>query len=71
MELHLNVHLSTFFCPLVEALKLTKSRKRSQYDLAIVDFYTIELQGFKHLPLSFDNDILLHRMALEIPSVYG
>ena len=55
----------------VEALKLTKSGKRSKYDLAIVDFYTIELQDVKHLPLSFDNDILLHHAALEIPSAYG
>ena len=62
---HLPLHLllSSSSVTIVEALKLTKSGKRSQYNLAIVDFYTIEVQDVKRLPLSFDNDILLHCVA--------
>lgn len=77
-ELHLNVHLCTFLLPFwvwnfVEALKLTKSRNMSKFDLIINDFDSIDVCDVKYLPPSFDNDILfvLSHVAMGFPSAFG
>lgn len=58
---------------IVEALKVTNSKKRIKYDLTIIDFNNIDLCDVKHLPPSFDGDILfvLPPMAIWVPSAYG
>lgn len=40
---------------IVKALKLTKSMKRSKYDIATIN---IDVHDVKYLPPSFANDIL-------------
>ena len=58
---------------IVEALKLTKFKKRSRCNLANIKFDTIEIRDVKNLPTSFDGDILfvLPHIALGVPSAYG
>ena len=43
---------------MVDALKLTKSRKRSKSDLASIDFDNIDVRNVKYLPSSFNGDVL-------------
>jgi hypothetical protein len=43
---------------MVDALKVTKSRKRSKSDLASIDFDSIDVQDVKYLPSSFNGDVL-------------
>jgi hypothetical protein len=58
---------------MVDALKLTKSRKRSKSDLASIDFDSIDVREVKYLPSSFNGDVLflLPPVALKAPSTYG
>jgi hypothetical protein len=58
---------------IVDALKQTKSRKRSKSDLASIDFDSIEVRDVKYLPSSFDGDILfvLPPVPFGVPSAYG
>ena len=44
---------------IVEALKLTKSKKRSKFDLTTIDFDNIDVRDVKYLPPSFDGDIFV------------
>jgi hypothetical protein len=57
----------------VDALKLTKSRKKSKLYLASIDFDTIDVREVKYLSSSFNGDILflLPPMTLKVPSPYG
>ena len=41
---------------IVDALQVTKSRKRSKSDLAFIDFDNIDIHDVKYLPSSFDGD---------------
>ena len=58
---------------IIDALKFTKSRKRSKSDLASIDFENIVVRNVKYLPSSFDGDILfvLPPVPLGVPSAYG
>ena len=78
-ELHLVVHLCTFFFPFwvwhfVDTLKLTKSRHMSKFDhVIIIDFDSIDVCDVKYLPPSFDNVRLfvLHHVAMGFPNAFG
>ena len=58
---------------IVDALKLTKSRKKSKSDLASIDFDSIDVRNVKYLSSSFNDDVLflLPLVALKVPSMYG
>ena len=58
---------------IVDALKVTKSRKRSKSDLAFIDFDNIDVRDVKYLPSSFDGDVLfvLPPVALGVSNTYG
>ena len=58
---------------IVDALKQTKSRKRSESNLESIDFNSIEVRDLKYLPSSFDGDILfvLPSVSFGVPSAYG
>ena len=58
---------------IIDALKFTKSRKRSKSDLTTIDFENIMVRDVKYLPSSFDGDILfvLPLVPLGVPSAYG
>jgi hypothetical protein len=58
---------------IVDALKFTKSRKRSKSDLAFIDFDNIDVRDVKYLPSSFDGDVLfvLPPVVLKVPNTYG
>jgi hypothetical protein len=58
---------------IVDALKLTKSRKRSKSNLASIDFESIDVRDVKYLPASFNSDVLflLPHVALKAPNTYG
>ena len=43
---------------IVHALKLTKSRKISKYDLITINFDTKDVRNIKYLQPSFDSDVL-------------
>ena len=43
---------------IVDALKLTKSRRRSKLDNTKIDFDNIDVRDVKYLPSSFDDDVL-------------
>ena len=58
---------------IVEALKVTKSiKKRSNFELIIVDFNNNYIHEVKYLPSSFDNNVLfvLLLVAMGVPSAY-
>ena len=57
---------------IVDALKLTKSRRRSESDLIIIDFDNIDKRNVKYLPLLFDDDVLivLPPLSVGVPSAY-
>jgi hypothetical protein len=64
---------SSTWLTMVDALKLTKSRKKSKSDLASIDFDSIDVRDVKYLPSSFNGDVLflLPPVALKIPSTYS
>jgi hypothetical protein len=43
---------------MVDALKLTKSRKKSKSDLVFIDFDSIDVRDVKYLPSFFNGDVL-------------
>lgn len=58
---------------IVEALKLTKSRRRSKSNLTTVDFDNINVCDVKYLPTSYDGDVLyvLPFVSMGVLIVYG
>ena len=58
---------------MVDALKLTKSRKRSKSDLASIDFDSIDVCDVNYLTSSLNGDVLflLPPVTLNAPSTYG
>ena len=54
------LHHSSFFLHLsiVDALKLTKSGRRSKSNLTIIDFDSIDVCDVKYLLFTFDGDVL-------------
>jgi len=58
---------------MVDALKLTKSRETSNFDLTSIDFDNIDVHDDKYLLAFFHGDILffLPYVALKVPSTYG
>ena len=58
---------------IVDALKMTKSRRRSKSDLIAIDFDSINVRDVKYLPLSFDGDVIfiLPPIAVDISSTCG
>jgi hypothetical protein len=61
-----NVHI-------LEALKITKCRRRSKSDLTNIDFDSIVIEDVKYLPSSFNGDVLfiLPPVKTGIPDAYG
>ena len=61
-----NVHI-------LEALKITKCRRRCQYDLPIIDFDNIIIKDVKYLPSSFNGDVnfILPIVKTKILDAYG
>ena len=61
-----NVHI-------LEALKITKCRRRSKFDLTNIDFDNIVIEDVKYLPSSFNGDVLfiLPPIKTKIPDAYG
>ena len=56
---------------IVNALKLTKSRRRSKSNLIIIDFDKIDLHNVNYLPSSFDGDVLFATpVIIGNPSTY-
>ena len=43
---------------IIDALKFTKSMKRSKSDFVFIDFDNIDVRDVKYLPFSFDGDVL-------------
>ena len=78
-------HISFSQCPLlhpspssigltmVDALKLTKSKKKSKSNLIFIDFDNIDVRNVKYLPYSFNDDVLflLPLVPLKVPNTYG
>ena len=58
---------------IVDALKLTKSRKKSKSYLASIDFDNIDVYDMKYLPSFFNGNVffLLSPMPHRFPSMYG
>ena len=58
---------------IVDALKMTKSKRRSKSDLTVIDFDSIDIRDVKYLPPSFDGDIIfiLPPIAVDVSSMYG
>ena len=58
---------------IVNALKLTKSRKISKSDLASIDYNNIDVCDVKYLQFFFNGDVLflLTPVTLRVPSTYG
>jgi hypothetical protein len=54
-------------------LKLTKSRRRSKYDLNTINFDNIDACNVKYSSPSFDGDILFvfSRVSMGVLDVYG
>ena len=52
---------------------MTKSRRRSKFDLTAIDLDTIDVREVKYLPPSFDGDIIfiLHGINVDIFGTYG
>jgi hypothetical protein len=61
-----NVHI-------LEALKITKCRRRSKSDLTNIDFDNIVIEDVKYLPSSFNGDVffILPPIKTGIPDAYG
>ena len=57
----------------VDALKITKSRRRSKSNLTAIDFDTINVRDVKYLPPSFDGDVIfiLPPIAVDVSNTYG
>lgn len=74
-SLRLPLYISSFVLHLsiIDALKLTKSRRRSKSDLMTIDFDSIDLHDIKLLPPSFDCDVLfvLSSLFIGFSSAYG
>ena len=58
---------------IVDALKMTKSRKRSKSDLTAIVFDTINVRNVKYLPPYFDGDVIitLPPIVVDVSSTYG
>jgi hypothetical protein len=58
---------------IVDALKMTKSRRRSKSDLTAIDFDSIDVREVKYLPPSFDGDVIfiLPLIFVDVSSTYG
>ena len=48
---------------IVDALKMTKSRKMSKSDLTAIDFESIDVRDVKYLPPSFDDNVIYIHLA--------
>ena len=57
---------------IIDALRLTKSRKISKSDLASIDFDYIDVRDVKYLPSYFNDNVLflLPPVALRVPSTH-
>ena len=57
----------------VDALKLTKSRKRFKFDLNVINFDSKDVRDVKYLPPSFDDDVIfiLPPINVDVFSTYG
>lgn len=77
MEIHVNVHLSTFFnhfkCGYCRGFHTDPFKKRSKFDLPTIDFDDIEIHYVKYFSPSFDGDILFvpSHVTLGVSSMYG
>ena len=58
---------------IVDALKMTKSRRRFKSDLTGIDFDTVDVREVKYLPPSSDCDVIfiLPPIILDVSSTYG
>ena len=69
------LHLSSYSLnfSIIDALKMTKSRRRSKSDHTEIDFDNIDVRNVKYLPPSFDGDVIfiLLLIAVDIFSTYG
>ena len=68
----LHPHSSSSCFNIVDALKMTKSKRRSKYDLTTIDFDTIDVCEIKYLLPSFDGDVIfiLSPINVDISSTY-
>ena len=69
--LHLSSSSSSFH--IVNALKMTKSKRRSKSDLTTIDFDSIDVRDVKYLPPSLDGDVIfiLLPIAVDVSNMYG
>jgi hypothetical protein len=58
---------------IIDALKMTKSRRRSKSDLIAIDFDSIDIRHVKYLLPSFDGDVIfiLPPINVDASSMYG
>ena len=58
---------------IVDALKMTKSRRRSKSDLTAIDYDSIDVRDVKYLPPSFDGDVIFISPPINVDesSTYG
>ena len=58
---------------IVDALKMTKSKKKSKFYLTAIDFDSIDVRDVKYLPPSFDGGVIfiLPPIAVDVSSTYG
>ena len=58
---------------MLDALKLTKFRKRSKSKLTSIIFDKIHVKDVTYLPLPFDGDVIviLPPLSVETPDTYG
>ena len=58
---------------IVDALKMTKFRRRSKSDFTTIDFDNIDVRDVKYLPPSFDGDVvfMMPPIGVDVSSTYG
>jgi hypothetical protein len=57
----------------LEALKITTSKRWSKYDVSTINYKRIQIQEIKYPLISFDGDIIfvLPPLLTRVPSAYG
>lgn len=70
---HVHPASSISIVHILDALKITKCRRRSKSDLTNIDFDNIVIEDVKYLPSAFDGDVLfiLPPVNTGIPDAYG
>lgn len=69
----LHYYSSSLGLSIIDALKLTKSKRRFKYDFTIIYFDNIDVCAVKHLRPFFNGGVLfvLLRISMGVPSTYG